>query len=71
LNDFGQGGSFVVSDVVNGLVEVEKWWYLVRKCHKIVVPYFGAYYCKGCVKLVFQMVPMFVSRIFRNDRLTC
>jgi hypothetical protein len=42
---------------VEGLVEGEDWWYPARRCHRSVTPDSGAYYCKGCVKHVFHMVP--------------
>jgi hypothetical protein len=64
LNESVEDGSFVVSVVVSGLAEGEEWWYPACKCHRIVAPDSGAYYCKGCVKHVFQMVPRYLA-LFR------
>jgi hypothetical protein len=52
-----------VSDVIDGLVDGQEWWYPACKCHRSVTPDSGAYYCKGCVKHVFHMIPRFVSCI--------
>lgn len=57
LNAIVEDGIYVVCAVVEGLVEGEDWWYPARRCHRSVTPDSGAYYCKGCVKHVFHMVP--------------
>ncbi|PNX86476.1 replication factor-A carboxy-terminal domain protein, partial [Trifolium pratense] len=49
----------VVEDIVGG----EEWWYLSCKCHNVVVPDFGAYYCNSCVKHIFQVTPS----VFHNN----
>lgn len=43
--------------VTDGVVEGEEWWYPTCKCHVSVTSDSGSYYCKGCVKHVFHMVP--------------
>jgi hypothetical protein len=70
LHDTPEDGTFVVYATVNGFVDGEDWWYPACKCHRSIAPDSGAYYCKGCVKHVFQMVPRYydvhyiVSMIF-------
>jgi hypothetical protein len=59
LHDTPEDGTFVVYATVNGFVDGEDWWYPACKCHRSVAPDSGAYYCKGCVKHVFQMVPRY------------
>jgi uncharacterized ParB-like nuclease family protein len=63
LNSTNEDGTLVVSDVIDGLVDGQEWWYPACKCHRSVTPDSGAYYCKGCVKHVFHMIPRFVSCI--------
>ncbi|MCI28854.1 replication factor A protein, partial [Trifolium medium] len=48
---------FVVYGVMTGIVGGEEWWYPASKCHKVVVPDSGAYYCNSCVKHIFHVVP--------------
>jgi hypothetical protein len=57
LFDSDEDGLFVVSALVSGFVEGEKWWYPACECHRSVVADSGAYYCKGCDKHVIHMVP--------------
>ena len=59
LHDTPEDGTFVVYATVNGFVDGDDWWYPACKCHRSVAPDSGAYYCKGCVKHVFQMVPRY------------
>lgn len=57
LNELDDDGTFVVFATIEGLVEGEDWWYPACRCHRSVTADSGAYYCKGCVKHVFHMVP--------------
>jgi hypothetical protein len=59
LNSTQEDGAFVVFGVIDDLVEGQEWWYPACKCHRSVTPDSGAYYCKGCVKHVFHMVPRY------------
>lgn len=45
--------------VTDCVVEGEEWWYPTCKCHVSVT-----YYCKGCVKHVFHMVPRLCGLVF-------
>ncbi|CAJ2664707.1 replication protein A 70 kDa DNA-binding subunit A-like [Trifolium pratense] len=54
-----EDGIFIVLAVVTDLVDGQDWWYPACRCHKSVIADSGAYYCKGCVKHVFHMVPRF------------
>ncbi|PNY04521.1 replication factor-A carboxy-terminal domain protein [Trifolium pratense] len=49
----------VLGPRVTDLVDGQDWWYPACRCHKSVIADSGAYYCKGCVKHVFHMVPRF------------
>jgi len=44
LNSTHEDGTFVVSVVVDGLVEGQEWWYPDCKCHRSVTPDSRAYY---------------------------
>jgi hypothetical protein len=57
LNEVVDDGTYVVGVIVDGLVEGDDWWYPACRCHRGVTPDSGAYYCKGCVKHVFHVVP--------------
>lgn len=57
LHELEDDGTFVVFATIEGLVEGEDWWYPACRCHRGVTADSGAYYCKGCVKHVFHMVP--------------
>jgi hypothetical protein len=57
LNSSNEDGLFIVCATIDGLVDGEDWWYPACKCHRSVTPDSGAYYCKDCVKHVFNMVP--------------
>lgn len=57
LFDCDEGGMFVVSAVVSGFAEREKWWYPACKCNRSVAADSCAYYCKGCDKHVVHMYP--------------
>ncbi|MCI72716.1 replication factor A protein, partial [Trifolium medium] len=57
LNDMEEDGIFAVCGVVTAIVHGEEWWYPACKCHRSVILDSGAYYCNGCSKHVFQIVP--------------
>jgi hypothetical protein len=57
LLEIVEDGIYVVSGVVDGLVDDEEWWYPACRCQRSVTADSGAYYCKLCVKHVFKMVP--------------
>jgi hypothetical protein len=57
LKNLEEDGVFTVYGVVSGIVQEQEWWYPACKCHKSVVPDSGAYFCNGCGKHVFQIVP--------------
>ena len=57
LNASEEDDTFVFFAAIEGLVEGQDWWYSTCRCHMSVTPDYGAYYCKGCVKHVFHMVP--------------
>jgi hypothetical protein len=57
LSDLEEEGIFAVYGVVSGIVQGEDWWYPACKCHKVVLPDSGAYYCNGCSRHVFQCIP--------------
>ncbi|XP_045823690.1 replication protein A 70 kDa DNA-binding subunit B-like isoform X2 [Trifolium pratense] len=59
LVEKAEDGVYVVCAVVDGLVEGEDWWYPACNCHRSVVADSGAYYCKVCVKHVYQMFPRY------------
>ncbi|MCI20920.1 replication factor A protein, partial [Trifolium medium] len=59
LIDLAENGVFSVCGNVVGIVGGEEWWYPACKCHKSVIPDSGAYYCNGCGKHVFQVVPRY------------
>lgn len=61
LQDTSEDGLFVVSDIVDGLVEDKDWYYPSCTCHRSLMPDSGGYYCKDCVKHVFHMVPRYVN----------
>lgn len=61
LQDTSEDGLFVVSDIVDGLVEDEDWYYPSCTCHRSLMPDSGGYHCKDCVKHVFHMVPRYVN----------
>jgi hypothetical protein len=57
LVESADDGIYIVSGVIDSFVEGEEWWYPACKCHRSVTPDSGAYYCKSCVKHIFEMVP--------------
>jgi hypothetical protein len=59
LLEIVEDGIYVVSAVVDGLVEAEDWWFPACRCQRSVSADSGAYYCKLCVKHVFKMIPRF------------
>ncbi|XP_039688630.1 uncharacterized protein [Medicago truncatula] len=67
LHDTPEDGTFVVYATFNGFVDGEDCWYPACKCHRSVAPDSEAYYCKGCVKNVFQMVPRYRVKINVSD----
>jgi hypothetical protein len=64
LVGLAEDGTYVLSAVVDGLVDADEWWYPSCRCHRSLTPDSGAYYCKFCVKHVSKMVPRFVSLDF-------
>ncbi|KAK2410313.1 replication protein A 70 kDa DNA-binding subunit B [Trifolium repens] len=67
LKDLQEDGLFTVYGVVSGIVPDQEWWYPACKCHRSVVPDSGAYFCNGCGKHVFQIVPRFRVKIEVSD----
>lgn len=59
-----EDGVFVVYATIGGLVENEDWWYPACKCHRSVYADSGAFYCNGCAKHVFQMIPRYWFLLF-------
>ncbi|XP_045797524.1 replication protein A 70 kDa DNA-binding subunit-like [Trifolium pratense] len=57
LSEMEEEGVFAVFGVVSSIVRGEDWWYPACKCHKSVIADSGAYFCNGCNKHVFQVVP--------------
>ncbi|CAJ2662234.1 unnamed protein product [Trifolium pratense] len=66
LVEKAEDGVYVVC-AVDGLVEGEDWWYPACNCHRSVVADSGAYYCKVCVKHVYQMFPRFRLKLKIHD----
>ncbi|XP_045810713.1 replication protein A 70 kDa DNA-binding subunit B-like [Trifolium pratense] len=62
-----EDGIYVVLGIISDLVEGQDWWYPACRCHRIVSADSGAYYCKGCVKHVFHMVPRFKVKFRVRD----
>lgn len=67
LKVMAEDGLFIVSAIVEGMVEGEEWWYPACKCHKSLVRDSGAYYCKDCITHVYHMVPRFRVKLHVND----
>ncbi|KAK2411272.1 replication protein A 70 kDa DNA-binding subunit B [Trifolium repens] len=67
LNDLQEDGLFTIYGAVSGIVPDQEWWYPACKCHRSVVPDSGAYFCNGCAKHVFQIVPRFRVKIEISD----
>ncbi|AES99245.1 replication factor A protein 1 [Medicago truncatula] len=67
LHSTFEDGVFVVYATIGGLVDHEDWWYPACKCHRSVSADSGAFYCKGCAKHVFQMVPRFRVKVNVSD----
>jgi hypothetical protein len=61
LNDLEEDGVFAVFGMVSGIVMGQEWWYPACNCHRSVVDDPGAYYCNGCSKHVFQVVPRYFN----------
>jgi hypothetical protein len=60
-------GVFAVFGEVVRIVPGQQWWYAACKCHKAVIPDSGAYYCNGCGKHVFNIVPRFKVKVQVTD----
>ncbi|KAK2447592.1 replication protein A 70 kDa DNA-binding subunit C [Trifolium repens] len=58
-----QHGVFAVCAEIVRIVDGKEWWYPTCKCHKSVVPDSGAYFCSGCDRHVFQVIPRFKIQI--------
>lgn len=67
LQGTSEDGLFVVSGIVDGLVEDEDWYYSSYTCHRSLMPDSGGYYCKDCVKHVFHMVPRYRVKVHVTD----
>ncbi|CAJ2673126.1 unnamed protein product [Trifolium pratense] len=67
LTDLEEDGIFAIYGVLSGIVQGEDWWYPACKCHRAVIPDSGAYYCNGCSKHVFQIVPRFKVKVEISD----
>ncbi|GAU51524.1 hypothetical protein TSUD_413880 [Trifolium subterraneum] len=67
LDELEEDGVFAVFGMVSGIVKGQEWWYPACKCHRSVVADSGAYYCSGCSKHVFQIVPRFKVKIEVSD----
>lgn len=67
LEGLVEDGIFIVFGTCNGVVNGEDWWYPACKCHRSVTPDSRAYYCKACVKYVFDIVPRFKVKIHVGD----
>lgn len=67
LKEVGDNETFTVCAVVDGIFEGEDWWYPACKCHRSVTPDSGAYYCKGCVRHIFQIVPRYKVKLRVSD----
>ncbi|KAK2409929.1 replication protein A 70 kDa DNA-binding subunit B [Trifolium repens] len=67
MKDLQEDGLFTVYGAVSGIVQDQEWWYPACKCHRSVVPDSGAYFCNGCGKHVFQIVPRFRVKIEVSD----
>ncbi|PNX91992.1 replication factor-A carboxy-terminal domain protein [Trifolium pratense] len=67
LADMEEDGIFAVYGVVTSIVEGEDWWYPACKCHRSVVPDSGPYFCNGCSKHVFHIVPRFKTKVEVSD----
>ncbi|GAU50770.1 hypothetical protein TSUD_410670 [Trifolium subterraneum] len=63
LYELEEDGVFAVFGIVYGIVKGQEWWYPACKCHGSVVADSGAYYCNGCSKHVFQILPRFKVKI--------
>jgi hypothetical protein len=57
LLDCVEDGVFAVYGSISGLMDGQAWWYPACRCHRSVIADSGAYYCKGCDKHVFHIVP--------------
>jgi hypothetical protein len=64
LKDLQEDGLFTVYGAVSGIVQDQEWWYPACKCHRSVVPDSGAYFCNGCAKHVFQIVPRYFIYLY-------
>jgi hypothetical protein len=67
LIDTTEDGVYAVFGEITGIVDGQEWWYTACKCHRAVMPDSGAYYCSGCGKHVFQVVPRFKVKIHVSD----
>jgi hypothetical protein len=59
LEKLREVGTFIVYATVDGVVDGESWWYPSCRCRHRVTYDSGVYYCKGCAKHIFQIVPRF------------
>ncbi|CAJ2661813.1 unnamed protein product [Trifolium pratense] len=62
-----EDGPFIVSAVIDGLVEGEDWWFPSCRCSKRLIPNAGFYYCRSCSKHVFHVVPRFCVKVHVTD----
>jgi hypothetical protein len=67
LIDTTEDGVYAVFGEITGIVDGQEWWYTACKCHRAVMPDSGAYYCSGCGKHVFHVVPRFKVKIHVSD----
>ncbi|GAU37511.1 hypothetical protein TSUD_275630 [Trifolium subterraneum] len=67
LSGLCEDGVFVVCVEVVGIVDGHDWWYPACKCHKAVIADSGSYFCSGCNRHVFQVVPRFRVKIEATD----
>jgi hypothetical protein len=56
-------GLFSVCAEIIGVVSGADWWYPACKCHKSVITDSGSYFCDGCGRHVFQVVPRYFEYI--------
>ncbi|WJX66776.1 hypothetical protein P8452_51297 [Trifolium repens] len=64
-------GLFSVCAEIIGVVSGADWWYPACKCHKSVITDSGSYFCDGCGRHVFQVVPRFRVKFEVTDGKAC
>jgi hypothetical protein len=60
LLEISQSGMYAVCAEVVRIIDGQDWWYPACKCHRSVLPNSGAYFCSGCDKHMFQVIPRYV-----------